>query len=102
MIKLLHAAVLFAQGWFMVRATRLVIRQIRIQERNPRVELQKQSDNVAKLFKAVLMLVVAGLLIKAIANLYAFIVVDHFFESQFKEDYKEWKSDARLHNMDES
>ena len=84
----------------MVRATRLVIRQIRIQERNPRVEIQKQADKVVKMFKAVVMLVVAGLLVKAIANLYAFIVVDHFFETQFKDDYKEWKSDARLHNMD--
>jgi len=54
------------------------------------------------MFKAVVMLVVAGLLIKAIANLYAFIVVDGFFETQFKEDYKEWKSDARLHNMNEN
>lgn len=39
------------------------------------------------MFKAVVMLIVAGLLVKAIANLYAFIVVDEFFEAQFKEDY---------------
>lgn len=42
------------------------------------------------------MLIVAGLLIKAVANLYAFVVVDDFFEAQFKDVYKQWKNDAKL------
>lgn len=100
LIKLLHAAALFGQGWLMVRATKAVIRQIRIQERNPRVEIQKYSEQVSRMFKAVIMLVVAGLLIKAVANLYAFVVVDNFFEEKFKDDYREWKNDARLQYMD--
>lgn len=83
----------------MVRATKVVIRQIKIQERNPRVEIQKYADKVTSAFKAVIMLVVCGLLIKAVANLYAFVVVDNFFEEQFKDDYKEWKNDARLQYM---
>jgi len=45
------------------------------------------------------MLIIAGLLIKAVANLYAFVVVDNFFEDRFKDDYKEWKNDARLQYM---
>lgn len=79
-IKLLHAVTIFAQGYIMVRATKFVIRQIKIQERNPRVEIQKHAEKVTKLFKTVIMLIVVGLLIKAVANLYAFVVVDNFFE----------------------
>lgn len=45
-IKLIHAAALFVQGWFMVRATKLVVRQIQMQERNPRVNINKQSERV--------------------------------------------------------
>jgi len=64
----------------MVRATKVVIRQIKIQERNPRVEIQKYADRVNSAFKTVVMLVVGSLLIKAVANLYAFVVVNNFFE----------------------
>ena len=46
------------------------------------------------------MLIVAGLLIKAVANLYAFVVVDNFFEDQFKDVYKQWKNDAKLQYSD--
>lgn len=81
--KLLHAAAIFTQGWFMVRATKVVIRQIRIQERNPRVQIQKHAENVKKIFKAMIMLIVCGLLIKAASNLYTFVVVDKFFSAKF-------------------
>ena len=81
--KLLHAGAVFAQGWFMVRATKVVIRQIRIQERNPRVEIQKHAENVTKIFKAVIMLIICGLLIKAASNLYTFVVVDRYFSAKF-------------------
>lgn len=98
--KLLHAAALFAQGWFMVRATKIVIRQISTQEVNPSAQIEKHSEKVSKLFKAVVMLIVGGLLIKAAANLYAFIVVDNFFADKFKDDYKDWKADTKLQYMD--
>lgn len=55
---------------------------------------------MGKLFKAVVMLVVAGLLVKAVANLYAFIVVDGFFADKFKDDYKQWKADTKLRYTD--
>lgn len=86
----------------MVRATKIVIRQISTQEINPRVQMEKYAEKVSKSFRTIVMLIVVGLLIKAVANLYAFIVVDKFFANQFKDDYKDWKADTKLQYMDPS
>lgn len=75
----------------MVKATKIAVSQIRKQELNKRAKIIKLSNVVNQYYKIIVMIVVFGLLVRSINSLFSFVVIDKFFERQYKEDYKEWK-----------
>lgn len=99
-IELLGILANFAQGWLMVRATKYVVKQISTQEVDPQTRIEKYSERVSKAFKAVSMIIMITLLVKAVTNLMAFVMLDSFLKERFDRNYSEWKKDSKIRYYD--
>ena len=82
----------FSQGYLMVRATKLVIKQISVHEFNPNMEIIKYAKSVLEYEKKILILIFANIIVGAITGFYWYTVYDKYLENTFKEDYTEFKN----------
>lgn len=81
------------QGYFMVQATKAVVRQIDSQEINPTALSKKYTPQVWDYFRRVIMLVMLSLVIKAISGLMTYVYIDSYLLKEYDEDYLAWKND---------
>jgi len=68
----------------MVRATKEAVRQISTQEINKDISFKRFSSKVQTYFKFIIMLIIFGIFMKAAVNTYNFILMDTYFEKEYK------------------
>lgn len=78
-------------GFYMVRATKLVIRQLSSQEMNPNSPVDKHVEEVRGYERKIAFIILMYIVIEGVTQIYWFFTIDSYLESTFDTDYKKLK-----------
>ena len=74
-----------------MRASYLVLRKIRKEERNPEFRGDKFRLKFLRYEKIIALLIIINVIIEACNNYYYFVMMDRYLSEKYKEEYIEWK-----------
>mmetsp|Transcript_17449 Transcript_17449/g.29364 ORF Transcript_17449/g.29364 Transcript_17449/m.29364 type:complete len:110 (+) Transcript_17449:513-842(+) len=86
----------FFQGYFMVRATKMVVRQISSQEVNSRAVVERVSEMVRENERKIYLMIIVQVVLQALGGYFYFFCMDQSMEKEYKQEYLEFKQEHYL------
>ena len=78
-------------GFYMIKATKIVIRQLSSQEMNPNSPMDKHVEDVRAYERKIAFIILMYIVIEGVTQIYWFFTIDSYLETTFDTDYKKLK-----------